>query len=268
MTEAAPRLFDPARARRNLGRAKAEPSLFLADAVADEIDHRMNVIRRDFAITLIHGPHSAPGTQLVFDAECLPLAPESLDCIISLLTLQSANDLPGALIQMRRALRPDGLFLACLFGGATLCELRAAWLEAESGHRGGVTPRVAPFADVREMGNLLQRAGFALPVADSDRIVVRYPDALALMREIRAVGLANALADRSPRPVTAALLAKAVTAYAEHFSDPDGKIRATVEIVWLTAWAPHQSQQRALKPGSAKARLADALGTQETRLPR
>ena len=164
MTEAAPRLFDPARARRNLGRAKAEPSLFLADAVADEIDHRMNVIRRDFAITLIHGlgsqraarkldpsrhrttiiagPHSAPGTQLVFDAECLPLAPESLDCIISLLTLQSANDLPGALIQMRRALRPDGLFLACLFGGATLSELRAAWLEAESEHRGGVTPRV------------------------------------------------------------------------------------------------------------------------------
>ena len=250
----------------------------------------MSLIRRDFAATLVHGlgsqeaalkldpsrhrriiaagPYASSGIHLVFDAEAVPLAPESVDCILSLLTLQSINDLPGALIQMHRALKPDGLFLACLFGGQTLWELRAAWLAAESEHRAGVTPRVSLFADVREMGNLLQRAGFALPVADSDRTIVRYPNALALMREVKAMGFANALADRSRRPVTPALLAKAAAAYGEHFSDPDGKVRATVEIIWLTAWAPHESQQQPLRPGSATARLADALATTETRLPR
>jgi SAM-dependent methyltransferase len=251
----------------------------------------MSLVLRDFETTLIHGlgsrqvalklgssgrhrtiiasgSHAGSGGQLVFDPEALPFATESLDCIVSLLTLQSVNDLPGTLIQIRRALKPDGLFLACLFGGATLSELRAAWLQAESQHTGGVTPRVAPFADVREMGTLLQRAGFALPVTDSDRTIVRYPNAMALMCEVKALGLSNALADRSRRPVTPLLLAKAATAYKERYSDPDGKVRATVEIVWLTAWAPHASQQQPLKPGSAKARLADALGTTETRLPR
>jgi SAM-dependent methyltransferase len=291
VSEAAPRLFDTTLARRNLLRAHREESRFLAEAVGDEIAHRMSLVLRDFAVTLIHGlgcgevarklgstgrfvtivpsgPPPDPANQVLFDAESLPFAPESLDCIISILTLQSVNDLPGALIQMRRALRPDGLLLACLFGGATLAELRAAWLEAESEHRGGVTPRIAPFADVREMGMLLQRAGFALPVTDSDRTIVRYRDAMGLMREIKALGLSNVLVDRSRRPVTPALLARAAAAYEQRFSDPDGRVRATVDIIWLTAWSPHESQQQPLKPGSAKARLADALRTAEVRLPR
>jgi SAM-dependent methyltransferase len=291
MSETSPRLFDTGLARRNLTRAQAEPSRFLADAVADEVSHRMSLVLRDFSVTLVHGPGSGetsrrlassgrvqsiipagpsvePGSRLVFDAESIPLAHQSLDCFISLLTLQSVNDLPGALIQARRALKPDGLFLACLFGGSTLGELRAAWIEAESEHTGGVTPRISPMADMREMGTLLQRAGFALPVSDSDRTIVRYPDALALMREIKALGLSNALVDRSRRPVTRSLLAQAAAAYGKRFSDPDGKVRATVETIWLTAWAPHESQPQPLKPGSAKARLADALGTAERPLPR
>jgi SAM-dependent methyltransferase len=286
-----PRLFDRALVRRRLARARGEQAEFLAAAVADETAHRMNVVSRDFAVTLLHGlghqqtakklksagrfqtliagaAQFDPASHVVFEVEALPFGPQSFDCIISLLTLQSVNDLPGALIQVRRALKPDGLFLACLFGGATLAELRAAWLEAESEHKGGVTPRIAPFADVREMGALLQRAGFALPVTDIDRTTVRYRDAMALMREIKALGLSNALADRSRWPVTPALLAKAAAAYAQRYSDPDGRVRATVETIWLTAWAPHPSQQQPLRPGSAKARLADALRTTETSLPR
>jgi SAM-dependent methyltransferase len=251
----------------------------------------MDLILRHFPVTLIHGygcvpaakklastgrfgailasgPDFEPAYQLVFDAGALPFGPQSLDCVISLFTLQLVNDLPGALVQMRRALKPDGLFLACLFGGATLVELRTAWLEAESEHTGGVTPRVAPFADLRDVGNLLHRAGFALPVADSDRTMVRYSDALSLMREIKDLGFSNPLSGRSRRPVTAALLAKAAAAYAERFTAPDGKVRATVETLWLTAWAPHESQQQPLKPGSARSRLSAALGTTETRVPR
>jgi SAM-dependent methyltransferase len=291
VSEAAPQLFDKLLARRRLARAEPGRAVFLLDAIAEEVAQRVSPILRSFAVTLIHGhghqptarklasagrfgtiitsdSHLAPRCQLVFDAEALPLASQSLDCVISLLVLQSVNDLPGALVQMRRALKPDGLFLACLFGGATLAELRSAWLEAENDHRGGVTPRIAPFPDLREMGNLLQRAGFALPVADSDRTIVRYSDPLSLMREIKALGFSNALADRSRRPVTPALLAKTAAVYARRFSDSDGRVRATVETFWLTAWAPHQSQQQPLRPGSAKARLADALRTTETRVPR
>ena len=291
MTQAPPRLFDPALVRRKLGRTQPEQAQFLADAIADEIAHRTDLVTRTFPLTLVHGvgaygtarrlaatgrfhtvipagAQSGGEDQLVLDAESIPFAPESLDCVISTLTLQSVNDLPGALVQIRRVLKPDGLFLACLFGGSTLSELRAAWFEAESEHRQGVSARVAPFADVREMGMLLQRAGFSLPVTDSDRMIVRYDNAMALMREIKALGLSNVLTERSRSPVTAALLAKAAAAYERRFSDPDGRVRATVEIIWLTAWAPHESQQQPLKPGSAKARLADALGTIERPLPR
>jgi hypothetical protein len=285
-----PRLIDIALARRNLGRSRAGPSSFLADTVGEEIVQRLELVRRTFALALVHGLANSktvgrlgtsgrfgkiihatscfdPAAQLIFDPEALPIAPETLDCMVSVLTLQTVNDLPGTLIQMRRALRPDGLFLACLFAGSTLAELRAAWLAAESELIGGASPRVTPFAEIQDLGGLLQRAGFALPVIDSDRMVARYQDALALMREIKTLGLSNALAGRSRRPVTRALLARAAAAYAERFSDPDGKVRATIEVVWLTAWAPDPSQPKPLKPGSAKARLADALNTTETRFP-
>jgi SAM-dependent methyltransferase len=286
-----PRLFDARLIRQRLARVAPEHLRFLVDAVADEARQRIDLILRDFPLCLVHGvgctetsrrlavsgrfgtvisaaASLGAAADVVFDPEAAPLAPQSLDCIVSLLTLQSVNDLPGALIQMRRALKPDGLFLACLFGGATLGELRQAWIEAESDERGGITPRVAPFAEVRDMGTLLQRAGFALPVTDSDRLIARYSDASALMREIRALGLSNALIDRSKHLVSRALLARAAAAYEARFSDPDGRVRATIEIIWLTAWAPHASQPQPLKPGSATARLADALGTSEVRLPR
>ena len=176
------------------------------------------------------------------------------------------NDLPGILAQARRALRPDGLFLGCLFGGDTLRELRIAFGEAEAELEGGISPRVAPFADVRALGALLQRAGFALPVTDLDSATVRYPHALALMVDLRAMGLTNPLAERRRTPLRRATLGRAAALYAERFADRDGRVRATFDIVWLSGWAPHESQQKPLRPGAAKTRLADALGVSEGRL--
>jgi hypothetical protein len=167
---------------------------------------------------------------------------------------------------MRRALRPDGLFLACLLAGDSLTELRQSWLAAEVLTTGGVSPRVAPMIGMQELGALLQRAGFALPVADLDRTIVRYADAVSLIHEIRALGYSNPLAGRSRKPVTRGLLGAAVNAYHGNFADADGRIRATLEVAWLTGWAPHESQQQPLKPGSAKARLADALRVPEQKL--
>jgi len=167
------------------------------------------------------------------------------------------------LVQVRRALKPDGLFLAALFGGETLTELRQSLAAAEIETTGGVSPRVAPFADVRDLGGLLQRAGFALPVADVERTVVRYRDLFSLARDLRMMGATNALVERSRKPMRRDMLAAAMAHYARHFSDPDGKLRATFDIVYLTGWAPHESQQQPLKPGSAKSRLADALGARE-----
>ncbi len=200
--------------------------------------------------------------------EALPFRDASLDLVVSVLALQFVDDLPGTLIQIRRALKPDGLLLAALAGGDTLSELRDAFAAAEAEIEDGVSPRVAPFADVRDMGALLQRAGFALPVTDSDRITVRYASALALMHDLRRMGATNPLRERSRRPLRRATLARMMQIYAERFSDPDGRIRATVEIVWLSGWAPHASQQQPLAPGSARQRLADALGTTENKLPR
>ncbi len=198
--------------------------------------------------------------------EALALEPESFDAIFSILDLQTANDVPGLLIQMRRALRPDGLFLACLFAGDSLTELRQSWLAAEALTTGGVSPRVAPMIGMQELGALLQRAGFALPVADLDRTIVRYADAVSLIHEIRSLGYSNPLAGRSRKPVTRGLLGAAVNAYHANFADQDGRIRATLEVAWLTGWAPHESQQKPLKPGSARARLADALRVPEQKL--
>ena len=197
------------------------------------------------------------------DDEHLPFGEASLDLAVSGLSLQLVNDVPGALVQLRRALKPDGLLLAALLGGETLKELREAWLIAEEEISGGASPRVAPFGDVRELGALLQRAGFALPVADSDVVRVTYASPLALMHELRAMAASNMLVERRRVPVTRRLLMRAAEVYAERFALPDGRIPATFEIITLTAWVPHESQQKPLAPGSAKLRLADALGVRE-----
>ncbi len=197
------------------------------------------------------------------DEEALPFRAGALDLVVSALALQFVNDLPGALVQIRRALKPDGLLLAALVGGDTLVELRQAMAEAEAEIEDGVSPRVAPFVDVRAAGALLQRAGFALPVTDVDRLTVRYASPLALMHDLRRMGATNPLVERSRRPLKRAVLRRMLEVYAERFADADGRIRATFDIVWLSGWVPHESQQQPLAPGSAQQRLADALGTRE-----
>jgi SAM-dependent methyltransferase len=200
---------------------------------------------------------------LEIDPEHLPFAEESFDLVVSPLALHTVNDLPGALIQIRRALRPDGLMLAALFGGETLNELRLSLIEAESELTGGAGPRVAPFADLQDLAALLQRAGFALPAADRDMIIVRYAEPMRLLADLRAMGETAALSERNPRALSRRILTRTFEIYRERFSDPDGRVRATFEILNAAGWAPHESQQKPLKPGSAKARLADALKTQE-----
>lgn len=205
----------------------------------------------------------APQPRLVADEEMLPFAHESLNLVTSVLSLHSVNDLPGTLVQIRRALKPDGLFMAALFGGETLTELRQSLAEAEIEIEGGLSPRVAPFADLRDIGALLQRAGFALPVADTDRITVRYGDPFRLMADLRGMGETNVMTERRRTPLKRATLMRAVEIYRERFGLPDGRVPATFDIVIATGWAPHESQQKPLRPGSAEARLADALGTVE-----
>lgn len=196
---------------------------------------------------------------LVSPPDRVPFEPESIDLAISLLSLHEANDIPGMLIQFRRALRPDGLFLGALAGAGTLAELRESLLAAETEISGGASPRVMPFTDVRDAGALLQRAGFALPVADVETVTVRYQSMLGLLRDIRAMGSTNALLARSRKPATRRLFGRAAEIYAERFSDPDGRVRATFALVWLSGWAPHASQQKPLKPGSAEVSLASIL---------
>jgi NADH dehydrogenase [ubiquinone] 1 alpha subcomplex assembly factor 5 len=203
------------------------------------------------------------GPGVCADEEALPFADGTLDLMVSALTLQHVNDLPGTLTQVRRALKPDGLFLAAMLGGRTLVELREAFLAAEAEIEGGASPRVAPFADVRDAGALLQRAGFALPVADSDTVTVTYATPLDLMREIRGMGASNVLVARRRSPLRRETLLRAAELYAERYSTREGRISATFEIVTMTGWVPHESQQKPLQPGSARARLADALGVRE-----
>jgi SAM-dependent methyltransferase len=291
MNESAP-LFDPALVRRRIARARRSGYAgFLLERVAEDLEDRLAAVTRSFPLGLDLGtplplvserllqtgrvgrmirlaPVSEPGGSAVGDPELLPFGGHAgFDLAVSALALQHVNDLPGALLQVRRALKPDGLFLAGLLGGATLTELRQAFLQAESETEGGASPRVAPFAELRDLGGLLQRAGFALPVVDADIITVRYGDPFSLMRDLRAMGLTNALHDRRRAPLRRATLMRAAAIYAERFSDPDGRLRATFEILWLSGWAPHESQQKPLRPGSAKARLADALGAAEHRFP-
>lgn len=287
-------IFDRDLLKRRRDRASASPETadFLLRHAADDIADRLSLVKRAFPLVVDlgagHGVLTrrlssaaiaaqtivatdlspsllahAPAPRLVADEEVLPFAPGSLDLVVSSLTLQLANDLPGVLVQIRRALKPDGLLLASLLGGASLVELREAFLVAETEILGGASPRVAPFADVRALGALMQRAGFALPVADSETLTVAYDSALHLMRDLRAMGWTNILADRSRKPLRRDVLSRAVEIYRQRHARPDGRVTATFELVTLTGWAPHESQQKPMRPGSAKARLADALGAKE-----
>lgn len=277
--------------RRNRAAAGAGSHDFLLARVADDMVERLRAIKRAFPVALDLGAHHGligrrlrahAGIERVIsmesacrlltqcerprvqgDEEVLPFRDQSLDLVVSGLSLQFVNDLPGTLVQIRRTLKPDGLLLASLLGGETLTELRTAFLLAEEEIEGGISPRVAPFADVRDLGALLQRAQFALPVADADTVNVTYPDALALMRELRAMGATNALRARRRMPLRRETLLRAGEHYKERFGLPDGRIPATFEIITLTAWAPDAGQQQPLKPGSARMRLAEALGTTE-----
>jgi SAM-dependent methyltransferase len=200
---------------------------------------------------------------VVADEELLPFAPESFDLVISNLSLHWVNDLPGCLLQIRQCLKPDGLLLAAMLGGETLFELRQSLMEAELAESGGVSPRVSPFADLRDAGGLLQRAGFALPVVDGDRLTVTYVDTLKLMHDLRGMGETSAIRVRARRPVSQVIAARTDEIYRRRFGDADGRLPATFQIIYLTAWAPAAGQQRALAPGSARSRLAAALGTIE-----
>jgi SAM-dependent methyltransferase len=260
---------------------------FLLRQAAAELADRLLLIKRNFGVAVdlgSPGPHAAwtlandsrvefvlraapialtvgegRFARAVVDEERSPLGDASCDLIVSLLALQGVNDLPGALTQIRRALRPDGLFLGCLLGGETLNELRQSLTTAEGEILSGASPRVAPFADVRPLGTLLQRAGFALPVVDLDRATVRYGDMFGLMRDLRAMGWTNALVARTRSPLRRDVLFRAGEVYAERFADVDRRLRATFDLVWLAGWAPHESQPKPLKPGSATVRLEDAL---------
>jgi SAM-dependent methyltransferase len=288
---ASPTIFDRSLLRARRARAAAlGAETFLLDQVADDMAERLSTVLRQFdrAVDLgtptdaVRRALSETGrvgsliaaepaahrldtdfVRVVADEEALPFAEGSLDLLVSGLALQFVNDLPGTLLQIRRALKPDGLLLAALIGGDSLAELRDAFAGAESEIEGGISPRVAPFADVRELGALMQRAGFALPVVDTDRVTVRYDSAPALMRELRRMGATNILTERCRTPLKRATLERMEDIYCDRFSDPDDRIRATFEIVWLSGWAPHEGQQQPLKPGSAKQRLADALGAKE-----
>lgn len=283
-----PKTFEPRLVRLRKQRAAkgfAEAAFLYARVAADLAD-RLEAIPRRFERTLALGggglfsaelpsrPELAArighvveadiaGGDVEIDFEQLPFAEASFDLIVSPLALHWVNDLPGVLIQIRRALKPDGLMLASLFGGETLNELRLSLLEAESEITGGAAMRVAPFADLQDVAGLLQRAGFALPAADRDVVTVRYGEPMQLLADLRAMGETAALAERSPRNLSRRILARALAIYRDKFSDPDGRVRATFEILTATGWAPHESQQKPLKPGSAKTRLADALGTKE-----
>ena len=277
------------RARKRRARARG-PETFLLDHAATELAERLSAVLRQFDVAVDLGASSDAVTyalaasgkvktivaagfdagaldksflRIVSDEEELPFADASLDLVVSVLTLQFVNDLPGTLIQIRRALRPDGLFMAAIVGGDSLNELRTAFADAESEVEGGLSPHVAPFADVRDFGALLQRAGFALPVVDSERLTVRYDSALALMHDLRRMGATNVMQERRRRPLKRATLRRLEAIYAGRFADTDGRLRASFEIIWLSGWAPHESQQKPLKPGSAAQRLADALGTHE-----
>ena len=257
---------------------------FLIARAADELAFRLSGVFRDFPRVLdFSAPHPgisevlvAPGrnvlragsifpSELIADEECLPFAPESFDLVVSALNLNFVNDLPGALAQLRRTLAPDGLLLAALIGGQTLRELRICLAQAQEEIESGASPRVAPFVDLRDLGGLLQRAGLALPVVDADSFMVRYANALDLMHDLRFMGATNVLVAGARMPLRRDVVFRTAELYRELFADKDGRIRATFEIIWASGWAPHESQQKPLAPGSATARLSDVLGDKSSK---
>jgi SAM-dependent methyltransferase len=289
---APPQIFDRGLINRRLDRAWARAggqaqADFLLVRAADDLRDRLSLVKRRFALAADFGspgPHGAAALVAAGQADCtirlapteaslgtgdflpavgdlerLPIDDGRLDLAVSLLALQTVNDLPGALLQMRRALKDDGFLIAAMIGGETLTELRQSLTIGESEVLGGASPRVAPFVDVRALGGLAQRAGLALPVVDLDRVVVRYSDLFALFADLRAMGSASALQARSRKPLRREVLLRAAAVYAERFADPDGRLRATFDLVWLAAWAPHESQPKPLEPGSATMSLADVL---------
>jgi SAM-dependent methyltransferase len=288
-------IFDRAllRQRRQRAAARVAEHDFLIANVADDLIERLAIVRRRFPVAVNLGAHhgllgkrlrTLAGVELSIDAEpvpalirqcgglrvqadeeALPFRAQSLDLVVSALALQLVNDLPGTLLQIRQALKPDGLLLAAVLGGESLRELRTAFFLAEEEVEGGASPRVAPFADVRQLGALLLRAGFALPVADTTTVTVTYPDALTLMRELKAMGVSNALQARRRRPLRRDTLARAVEHYGVHYGLADGRVTATFEIITLTGWAPHASQPQPLRPGSASVPLAEALAAARSR---
>ena len=269
--ENSPTLTDRRALTRNRNRALPE-ALFLHDLVADEISERLKEVNRTFTkVAIVTGQPAFwqakfPGAVVVEDAETLDLDQGAFDLVLHMMALHWANDPVGQLVQCRRALQPDGLLLASCLGGQTLHELRSALAEAEAVVAGGLSPRIAPMGEIRDLGALLQRAGFALPVADGTPLTVSYANAFHVMHDLRKMGENNALAHR-PRGFTMRnILTEAATLYAEHCSNADGRVDATFEIITLTGWAPDDAQPKPLRPGSATARLADALGTKETPL--
>ena len=287
------RLFDRAAIRRQRARAgRIGGAEFLHDEAVSRLAERLGDVTRKFPRVLVLGARAGAmaralgkrpeigllieaedaaelarggggALRVVAEAEALPFARHAFDLVLSPLLLHQANDLPGALLRLRHALKPDGLLLASLFAGDTLHELAESFLAAEIEQEGGAGPRVAPMADPRALAGLLQRAGFALPVVDSDRITVTYRDAFALMADLRAMGEGNALRERRRHFTRRATLLRMAEIYRARFGAAEGRIPATFELVTLTAWAPHESQPKPLRPGSATARLADALDTVE-----
>jgi len=276
-----PKTFDRELIARHLERRPEDFDDFVATLALEDLGDRLMAVSRSFKRALIMAPDAARlpaasksaegdiqfervativGPGLVVDPEALVLPRPPYDLIVSIFDLQVINDVPGFLARVRAQLAPDGLFLAAMVGGSSLTELRQAFLSADVEVTGGAFARVAPFIPLADAGGLLQRAGFTLPVTDVETHTVRYPTPLALMRELKALGASNPLADRPGRLATPRLLAAATQAYSELAADPDGRVRATLEIIWLSGWSPHQSQQKPLQPGSAQTSLAKALG--------
>ena len=286
------RIFDRRLVRLRRGRAAAtlHSHDFLLSEIAERLSDRLSDVTRSFPLALDLGARDGilartlkgrgaietlmqsdastinaararqSGPAVVADEESLPFKSQCFDAVLSNLALHWVNDLPGAMAQIRAALKPDGLFLASLFGTGTLSELRAAVMEAELAETGGVSPRISPFADLRDAAGLLQRAGFALPVADLDTVTVTYGDFFALLRDLRGMGEANALIDRLKRPTRRTVFARAAAIYQERFADAEGRLPATFQILFLTGWAPHESQQQPARRGSGKTSLKDVLG--------
>ncbi len=290
-----PIMFDRARVTRNRDRASSRfrEYAFLKGRESNQLLERLSDTSREFGRALDIGAHDGQASEALresgkvkeiialesasgmlaalrsagfetasWENENLDFPEANFDLVTSVLTLHWINDLPGLLSQVRRVLAPDGLFLACLFGGGTLAELRAALIEAESDITGGISPRLSPLPGLQDMAGLLQRAGFALPVADVERVTVRYSHPMKLLADLKGMGEQAAFAPRegqARRPLSRRMLARMSEIYTARFSEPDGKVRATFEIIWLSGWAPHESQPKPLRPGSGKFSLADAV---------